>query len=172
MIPETALYEQLLCGHMNYMVYRLRQVPAERFDETFAPPAPTPRILAVHAWQWLQCDRAHMAEPDAAKHPRIPDPPADPTALCDALAAETENWRLLLRSLTQEQLDETRYQFNQPEARMTVREFIGHILQNNLYKHGQFATLFFAWGLDGDEPYTAPLPNPIYTELFGTREAI
>ena len=175
MSAETELYEQLLCGHMNGMVYRLRRIPAERFDETFAPPAPTPRLLATHALSWLQCDRAHIEEADAAKHPRIPEPPADPAALCDALAVETENWRTLLRSLTPERLNETRHQFNEPEARMTVRQFIGHILQNNIYKHGQLTTLYFAWGYDGDAPYTAPLPNPIYAEVFGagtTPEAV
>ncbi len=169
MNAETEQYERLLCGHMGAMVHRLRQIPPERFDETFAPSAPTPRFLAVHAWQWLQCDRAHITEPDAAKHPRIPDPPTDPAALCDALATETENWRVLLRSLTPAQLDETRHQFNEPDARMTVREFVGHILQNNIYKHGQLTMLFFAWGYDGTEAYTAPLPNPIYAELFGER---
>lgn len=172
MSAETELYEELLCGHMSGMVYRLRRIPSERFDETFAPPAPTPRQLAVHAWSWLQSDRAHIEEPDAAKHPRLSEPPESPAALCDALAVETENWRTLLRSLTPEQLDEARFQFNQPGARMTVRQFVGHILQNNIYKHGQFAALYFAGGYDGTEPYTAPLPNPIYAELFDTEETV
>ncbi len=42
--------------------------PGDKWDWTFAPPAPTPRILATHAWQWLICDRQHIEEPDAAKH--------------------------------------------------------------------------------------------------------
>lgn len=167
MSAETELYEQLLCGHMGAMAHRLRKIPAERFDDTFAPPAPTPRQLAVHALSWLQCDRAHIEEADAAKHAPLPEPPTGQAALCDALAAETEKWRVLLRSLTPEQLGEMRHQFNIPEAAMTVRGFIGHILQNNIYKHGQLTTLYFAWGLDGNEPYTAPLPNPIYAEVFG-----
>ena len=50
---------------------------------------------------------------------------------------------------------------------MNVRGFIAHMIQNVIYKHGQFATIFFALGMDGDGPYTAPFPNPIYKELLG-----
>lgn len=164
---ESQAYERLLCGHLDDMVWKLRRIPADKLDFTFAPPAPTPRILAVHAWQWLICDRQHIAEPDAAKHSRIPDPPADQQILCDALAAETEKWRQLIRSLTPEKLDETRHQFNIPEAKMTVRGFICHIIQNSIYKNGQMSTIYFALGLDGTEPYDAPFPNPIYEEFFG-----
>lgn len=167
MSEETKAYEYLLCGHLTGMVHRLRKIPADKFDYAFAPPAPTPRILAVHAWQWLVCDRYHIAEPDAAKHPRVPEPPHDQAELCDALAGETETWRALIRSLSPEKLDEARYQFNEPEAAMTVREFVGHMVQNCIYKHGQLATIYFALGLDGTEPYTAPFPNPIYEELLG-----
>jgi hypothetical protein len=41
------------------------------------------------------------------------------------------------------------------------------MIQNTIYKHGQFSTLYFALGLDGTEPYSAPFPNPIYAEIFG-----
>lgn len=34
-----------------------------------------------------------------------------------------------------------------------------------IYKHGQLSTLFFALGLDGEEPYTAPFPNDVYVTL-------
>ena len=162
---ENVAYENLLCGHLQSMTHRLRQIPADKFDFTFAPPAPTSRTLAVHAYQWLICDRYHITEPDAAKHPRVPDPPDDQQALCDALAEETENWRLLLRSLTPEMLDAPRFQFNLPQAEMTVRGFVCHMIQNCIYKHGQMSTIYFALGLDGTEPYAAPFPNPIYEEL-------
>ena len=166
-IAEIALYEANLCGHLGLMVHRLRGIPAEQFDYSPAAPAPTPRILATHAYQWLVCDRHHIEEADASRHPRVPDAPADPQALCDALAAETENWRTLLRALTLEELDAPRSQFNQHP--MMVRDFIGHMLQNCIYKNGQLATLYFALGLDGEEAYDAPFPNPIYDELFGGR---
>lgn len=167
MTNETEAYEDLLCVHLKGMVYRLRRIPADKFDFAFAPPAPTPRVLAVHAWQWLICDRMHITEPDAAKHPRVPDPPADQAALCDVLAEETETWRALIRSLTPEKLAETRYQFNEHPYRMTVRGFVCHMIQNCVYKHGQLATIYFALGLDGTEPYTAPFPNDIYAEVLG-----
>lgn len=84
-----------------------------------------------------------------------------------AFEVETEKWNQLLRNMPPEQLDRPGLQFNIAEAKMNVRGFIGHIIQNTIYKHGQFSTLFFALGLDGTEPYTAPFPNPIYEEYFG-----
>lgn len=160
---ENEAYANLLCGHLRGMVHRLRQLTPEQWDWTYAPPAPTARILATHAWQWLICDRQHIAEPDALKHPLVPNPPADTAALCNALAEETERWHALILGLTPEQLGSERCQFNGYE--MNVRAFVCHMIQNCIYKHGQFATIYFALGLDGDAPYDAPWPNPIYTEL-------
>ena len=160
---ENEAYAELLCGHLEGFVWRLRRLPADKWDYQFAPPAPSPRTLAVHAWQWLVCDRQHIAEPDARRHPPVPDPPDDPGAICDLLAEETERWRALIRSLTPEQMLAARRQFN--DYPMNVREFVCHMIQNVIYKHGQFATIFFALGLDGTEPYAAPFPNPIYAEL-------
>ena len=48
-----------------------------------------------------------------------------------------------------------------------MRGFVCHMIQNTIYKHGQFATIYFALGLDGTEPYNAPFPNPIYEQRFG-----
>jgi hypothetical protein len=166
-LDENDAYAGLLCGHLQAMVYRLRLLKPEHWDFQFAPAAPSARTLAVHAWQWLLCDRQHITEPDASRHPRVPEPPDDPQALCDALAAETENWRGLIRSLTPEQLASARKQFNEDGAAMNVRGFVCHMIQNCIYKHGQFSTIFFALGYDGTEPYTAPFPNPIYDEIFG-----
>jgi hypothetical protein len=162
---ENELCMDLLGSHLDELVYRLRRIPADKWDWTFAPPAPTPRILATHAWQWLICDRQHIAEPDASRHPRIPDPPGDPQALCDALAEETRRWGELLLSLTPEQFIAERRQFN--GYPMNIRAFVAHMIQNCIYKNGQLATIYFALGLDGTEPYAAPFPNPIYEELFG-----
>ena len=163
MSAETELYADVLCSHLGSMVYCLRQIPEDKQDWTFAPPAPTPRILATHAWQWLVCDRQHIEEPDARKHPPIPEPPADFSQLCDALLEETKRWQTMILALTPQQLDAPRSQFN--EYPMTVRQFIGHMIQHCIYKNGEFATIYFALGLDGDAPYDAPWPNPIYAEL-------
>lgn len=165
MTNENELYESVLCGHIGFIIWQIRQTPREQFDFTFAPPAPSPRTVAVHAWQWLICDRNHINEPDASRHPRVPDPPEDKDALADAIAEEKENWHQLIRSLTPEKLEEPRLQFNDPETRWNVRGFLAHIIQNTIYKSGQMSTTFYGLGLDGTEPYKAPFPNEIYEEL-------
>ena len=149
--------------HVRGMAYCLRQIPENKWDWTFAPPAPTPRILAAHTLSWLICDRQHIEQPDAMQHALVPDVPADPAAVCDALDAEIARWGLLLDRLTPEELDAPRAQFN--DYPMTVRGFLGHIFQNSVYKSGQLSTLYFALGLDGEAPYDAPFPNPIYAQL-------
>jgi hypothetical protein len=83
--------------------------------------------------------------------------------MCELLAEETERWRALILALTPEQLDAPRLQFN-GRAR-GVRNFVCHMVQNSVYKHGQLATLFFALGLDGAGPYTAPFPNELYRTM-------
>ena len=109
---ENEAYALVLCEHLDTFIARLRQLPLEKWDWTPDSAAPTARILAVHTWQWLQCDRQHIAEPDASRHNRIPEPPADPQALCDALQKETEQWRTMLQELTPEQLEINSFQFN------------------------------------------------------------
>lgn len=161
---ENEAYAGLLLPHLRGMTQRLRAMPADEWDWTPSPAAPTARILATHALQWLICDRQHIAEPDALLHPAVPEAPADPVAMCDALSAETDNWEKLILGLTPERLDEPRKQFN--GYQMNVRQFICHMIQNSIYKHGQFSTLFFALGHDGTAPYDAPFPNPIYAELY------
>ena len=162
---ENEAYANMLCGHLGEFAWRLSQLPQDKWDWTPDPAAPTARILAAHAWQWLQCDRQHILEPDASKHTRIPEPPLDPQEMCDALEQETEQWRSLILGLTPEQLSEERVQFCYDP--LNVRAFLCHMIQNSIYKNGQFATLYFALGLDGTEPYQAPFPNPIYEACYG-----
>lgn len=164
-ITETESIARMLCGHLRQMVHHARAIPSEKFDFTFASPAPTPRTLVTHAYQWLVCDRQHVEEPDASKHPRVPRPESQ-AALCDALAEETDRWEAMILALTPERLDEERHQFNDPEN-WSVRGILQHMCQNCVYKNGQLSYLFFALGLDGDAPYDAPFPNPIYEEVFG-----
>ena len=122
---ENEAYALLLCGHLLGFVERLRQLPPDKWDWTPDPAAPSARALAVHAWQWLQCDRQHIAEPDASTHPRVPEPPLEPEAICDALEEETKRWDALLRELTNEQLDTERYQFNGDNP-LNIRGFVCH----------------------------------------------
>ena len=161
----------ILGMHVRGMAWRLSELPHDKWDWTVAPPAPTPRILACHTLSWLICDRQHIEEPDARRHTLIPEMPSDPAALCAALLAEMELWEALPARLTPSDFDAPRSQFNR--CPMTVRQFIGHITQNTIYKNGQFMTLFYALGLDGDAPYDAPWPNPIYADLHrGDADAI
>lgn len=161
---ENEAYLFLLEGHLRPFIRNLRQLPADKWDWTPDIAAPTPRILATHAWQWLQCDRHHIADPNASQHPAILEPPDDPQELCNALEEETNRWHTLLAEMKPEQWDEERTQFNNSFP-MNIRAFVCHIIQNTIYKHGQFSTLFFALGLDGTEAYTAPFPGPIYAQL-------
>ena len=164
MNAENEAYASLLIDHLRVMARRLRQIPTDKWDWTPHVAAPTARILAAHAWQWLICDRQHIDEPDALKHARIPDPPADAQAMCDVLEEETDRWNEMILALTPEQLAAPRRQFND-DFQLDVRWFICHMIQNTIYKNGQLATLYFALEFDGTEPYTAPFPNPIYEEL-------
>lgn len=152
-----------LCGHLRVMVRKLRKIPADRWDWTPDAAAPTARILAAHAWQWLICDRQHIEEPDVTKHALIPEPPADPDGMCDALSAEIDRWEEMLKGLSPEKLVEPRNQFQW--GPLNVGWFVMHMLQNCIYKHGQLSTLFFALRLDGDAPYDAPFPNRCYDEF-------
>lgn len=163
MTEEINTLHGLLRSHVYQMAYCLRQIPQDKWDWTFAPPAPTPRILAYHTLSWLICDRQHIEEPDARKHALVPAMQTSPDAVCDAINAEIMRWDTLFARLTPEDLDAPRFQFN--NYPMTVRDFLGHILQNSIYKNGQMMTIFYALGLDGAAPYDAPFPNPIYAEL-------
>lgn len=157
----------ILLGHLRNMIRCLRQLPEDKWDWTFAPPAPTPRILAVHAMQWLQCDRQHITNPDHSTHRPVPEPPTDPASICDAMEAEAKEWEKLLKGMTPADLERKSCQFGHEPAAMNGRGFVAHMIQNVIYKNGQFATIYFALGLDGDEPYDAPFPNPIYKEALG-----
>jgi hypothetical protein len=165
--PENHAIAEILCGHMRKMARIAGQIPADKFDWTYAPPAPTPRTLVTHAWQWLICDRYHIEQPDASMHPRVPDPPADQQALCAALASEADTWEKMLLAMSFETMAEKRHQFNDTNWDWSVRGSVYHMIQNAIYKHGQLSTIYFALGLDGTEPYEAPFPNPIYAEVFG-----
>ena len=157
---ETDAYATLLHWYVSSFVARLRKLPNDRWEWQITPPAPSGRILAEHTWQCLVCDRQHLREPDVNLHINISAPPLDQQAMCDTLQDEADTWRDLIMSLTPAQLDEPRSQFGVFDT--NVRWFICHMIQNCIYKHGQFATIYFAIGLDGDEPYTCPFPNPLY----------
>ena len=159
---ELANYDRMLEDHLGAMIRGLRRLKPEHRDWTPDQAAPSCRVIAEHAWQWMVCDRQHITEPDASLHAEIPEAPRDSTQLCLILEQELYTWRELISSLPAELLDEPRFHFGIEENTMNIRSLIGHTIQNVVYKHGQFAVLFYALGYDGDLPYSAPLPNAIY----------
>lgn len=161
---ENVLYERVLTGHIGGMIGRLKGLPEDKWDWTPHVAAATARTLAAHAYQWLVCDRQHIEEPDASKHVDVPEPQGDPASMIAALEQEKEAWSTMLLQLTAEDFDRPLRQFGVYDEG-NVRGFIGHVIQNTIYKHGQLSTLYFALELDGSEPYKAPFPNPIYADV-------
>ena len=159
---ENEAYVDFLCGHLDKFVRRLREIPADKWEWAPALPAPSPRVLAEHAWSWLVCDRQHILEPEVSKHARVPDPPSTQQHMCDVLSEESQNWKRLILSLTPTELPRPGLQFGDPGYDMNVRDFICHMVQHVIYKHGELATIYFALGLDGDEKYTVSFPNDFY----------
>lgn len=160
MTTENDVYEHALCEHLEAMLRRMRRIPPDKWQWSPAPCAPSARDAAQHAWAWLVCDRAHITEPDVSLHERVPEPPDGQQELCEAFVEETENWRALLIEMTPARLAEPRSQFGL--MAVNVRWFVYHMLQHVVYKSGQLAAVYFALGLAGDGPYTAPAPNEGY----------
>lgn len=157
----------ILLNHLRGMAKSLRKLTPEQWDWTYAPAAPTPRMIGTHTLAWLQCDRQHINNPDATSHKPTPDSPTEPEAICLAIEAEADEWETLLNSLTLEDLSKEYRQFGLEDRPMNVRGFVAHMVQNVIYKHGQFATIFFALGFDGTVLYKAPYPNDLYREFLG-----
>lgn len=160
MQSETEVYQQMLCGYIGQMAHWLKQIPEEKWDWTPGPGAPSVRQVAEHALVWLVCDRQHVSEPDIALHTPVPDPPREPAAFCAALEAEGKWWREWLGQQNPESYLQPRKQFG--ISPMNVRGFVFHITQQIVYKVGQLSTLYYALGMDGIDPYTAPQPNVYY----------
>jgi hypothetical protein len=172
MAPRTEMEAsaQLLLMHLRGMTARLRQLSADQWDYSFALPAPTPRILALNTLQWLKCDRQHMTAASFDAHQLIPEPGDDPEAICAALDEEANEWEALLKSLTPEELDRVVRQFDGGMVEMNIRSYVSHMVQNVIYKSGQFSTIYFGLGLDGDGKYECPWPNQIYAVVLKQRE--
>ncbi len=160
MKTENEAYLFLFDNHLDAIILRLRAIPSDKLDWIPGPGAPSARMVGEHAWVWLVCDRQHLTEPDVTKHARIEASPATGEELCSALEVEQKAWCELIEAITPEQFDELRYQFGRNP--LTVRLLVSHITQQIIYKSGQLSTLYFALGLDGDEPYTAEHPNEFY----------
>lgn len=165
---ETEAYVDLLGSHLGLLVERLRAIPPDQWEWTPAVAAPSPRTIAEHTWRWLVSDRQHILEADIVGHSPVPEAPAAQGDLCDLLAEENTKWRDLMLALTPTQWEEQRFHFGVWPR--NVRFMIAHVTQQVIYKHGQLSTLYFALGLDGTGPYTAPCPNEEYENLQQTMQ--
>jgi hypothetical protein len=163
MYTEYEFYAGQFAYHSEQLVERLRTLPPDRWDWTPLEGAPTPRQIATNAWQWLVSDRQHLTEPDAKKHPRIPDPPHDPDVFCDLLEEECYWWLDAMKNTPPEQMNTGISMFGGDV--ITIRCYLGHMLQNIIYKNGQISVLYFGLGFDGAGPYVPPLPNESYDAL-------
>jgi len=161
-----------LVAHLEKIITCLRDLQPEHWDWTPNPSAPTARVLAIHTWQWLCCDRQHILEPDFDKHIDVPEAPESTDEICAQLAEEAEHWKQLLSTLTPDKMLEPRQQFGMPHNEMNVRTFYAHMVQNVIYKSGQLSMIYFALGYDGTDPYDAPFPNAIYAQARLAREEL
>ena len=169
---EYAQYQRLLTDHAGATLRGLRKLKPEHWDWTPNQAAPSSRTIAAHMWQWMACDRQHIEHSDFSQHTLIPEPPSDPVEFCRCLEQEIEFWMQLLGNLSVDDLDSLRLQFGDPECEMNVRSLIGHMIQNVIYKHGQFSELFYALGYDGNAPYSAPFPNDLYAKSWDAQKSI
>ncbi len=166
MRSEIDSYKFLIMHHLLMMANRLQKMDGDACDWSARPAAPSARQVSAHALAWLICDRYHIVEPDALKHPPVPESPGEIAALADAMRAEWSQWEAMLDNLTVESLTEERWQLNYQEGEpLSVRWFIDHSIQNLIYKSGQLATNYFALGFDGEAPYSAPMPRLFYAQI-------
>lgn len=76
----------------------------------------------------------------------------------------------MLTTMDTRTMDEPRRNFGYYE--IDVRRLVTHMVQNVVYKSGQVSTNFFALGLDGDEPYTAPYPKDVLEYFRGQESTV
>ena len=156
---EADSYSWLLRSHFDKIASRSNEMSEEQWLWRPTTPAPSARETVEHAWAWLISDRLHIENEVDMKTWRTPDPPQAKAAMVDEFEAEAARWSAMLDSMNDSTLDETRNRFGLQPA--TIRFLIQHMVQNVIYKSGQLSTLYFAQGLDGTEPFAAPLPNEI-----------
>lgn len=157
---EIDTFDQLICGFTGGILRRAREIPEVRWNWSFSERTPTAREICEHTWLWLCADRQDLTVVDSSLLKSIPDPPLGRAEMLQLLENEMETWRVLLRDLYPENLDEMR---SSPDGHSrTVRGYLFHMAQHVVSKSGQMTMLHFELGLDGGEPYDAPHPNRVY----------
>lgn len=157
---ELEAFELMTAGFVGSIVRAAGLIPDDRWNWSFSERTPTAREICEHTFAWLWCDRQQVTIFDRSKHRPTPELPADRSTMIRLLQGEAKDWRILVRSLTPEQLLEERETFD-GDMRL-VRSFLFHMGQQVVYKAGQIWMLAFDLGLDGSGPYDAPYPNRYY----------
>jgi hypothetical protein len=167
-MTEAEAYDDILQSHLNKIITRARTMSEDQWLWSPAPCAPTTAALVNHAWTWLVSDRLQILDQNVKVF--CPEhAPASKDALVDALEIEAGEWNKMLTSMTSTYMDESRKNFGVQD--IDVRRLIAHMVQNVIYKSGQVSANFFALGLDGTEPYTAPFPKDVVEYLRKQQES-
>lgn len=169
-MTEAQALSWLIVAHVEKIVTRARAMSEDQWNWSSEPHVPSTAALAEHAWSWLVSDRMHIQDPneEIGFCPEGPTPPKD--NLIDLLEAEAATWQNMLEPMDSATLDEPRRNFGQQFV--TVRFLVLHMAQNVIYKSGQVSMNYFAQGLDGTEPYTAPFPRDMVELVRQERELI
>ena len=125
-------------------------------------PAPNAKETVSHALAWMISDRMHLEERADVATADV-DIPTSQKDLLGALKEEADKWRSWLSKADSRELSKKVKRYG--ILPVTKRFFVGHALQNLVYKSGQLSVLYFTQGLDGDAPFTAPMPKDILEML-------
>src|SRR5579885_3362364 len=156
---EAESYDWLLQNHLEKLIVRSKAMSDEQWNWKPSPPSPCAREIVEHACIWLLTDRLQIEAQQDLLTWRAPALPDGREQMIAELEAESARWRKMLTTMDDSVLNEPRRRHGIFPS--TVRFFVQHMVQNVSYKSGQLATLFFAQGLDGAEPFVAPMPNEL-----------
>ncbi len=148
--------------HADNIIKRSEAMTHEQWTWRPAIPAPNSQETASHALAWMISDRMHLEEQPNLHSAKV-DIADNKNDLIEQFKREAEIWREWLSKADHRELNKKVKRFG--IFPMTKRFFVGHALQNLVYKSGQLSILYFAQGLDGDAPFNAPMPEQILETL-------
>jgi len=159
---ECDVYRLMFLFHAEHIIQRCEAMTDEQWNWRPSVPAPNARETASHALMWMISDRMHLEERTDV-HTAIVEVPNKKEELLQAFRSEVEVWRTWLTNADSRDLNKKVKRFGILPT--TKRFFVGHALQNLVYKSGQVSVLYFAQGLDGTEPFKAPSQQEILATL-------
>ncbi len=167
-MTEPEAYRDLLELHLKKIIARSLAMSEVQWNWSPSPSAPTTAALVEHAWVWLVSDRVQIQ--DRNENGFCPEHlPESKEDLIAALEEEAGEWKRMLTSMEPALLDDPLKNFGVQE--IDVRRLVTHMVQNVIYKSGQLSANYFALGLDGTEPYSAPFPRDVLEEIRGAEES-